>query len=127
MKNIPVAPPFMIPYRCLVPKGIENLLIAGRCISWTHGALVNNARDMNTCMALGQAAATASVLAIENKVTPRKLDYKILEKDLRSQGVILDMPEGTDIPKIKDELRKQGVKFWITEERAFEGGFYPNN
>ena len=87
---------------------------------------MNNARDMNTCFALGQAAATASLLAIENKVTPRELDYKLLEKDLRSQGVILDMPEGTDIPKIKDELRKQGVKFWRDEERAFEGGFYPN-
>jgi len=76
---------------------------------------------------LGQAAATAAVLAIKHNVTPRKLDYEILEKDLRQQGVILDLPEGTDIAKIKDELRQQGVKFWIDKDRAFEDGVFPTS
>ena len=51
-----------IPYRCLLPAGIEGLLVAGRCFSATHDAHAS-ARSMATCMAMGQAAGTAAAMA----------------------------------------------------------------
>ncbi|HDN63082.1 MAG TPA: FAD-dependent oxidoreductase [Candidatus Bathyarchaeota archaeon] len=77
-----------IPYRCLIPKGIDNLLVAGRCISATHEGMAS-ARTAVTCMATGQAAGTAAALSVKEGVTPRRLDVSKLQKTLREQGVIL--------------------------------------
>ena len=77
-----------IPYRCLVPKKIDNLLVAGRCISGTHEAH-GSYRVMSHCMALGQAAGTAAALAIKNKVSPRKIDIKLLQEKLLKANVYL--------------------------------------
>jgi ribulose 1,5-bisphosphate synthetase/thiazole synthase len=74
-----------IPYRCLVPQSIENLLVAGRCISADHRA-ESAIRKVPPCMATGQAAGTAAALSVRNKVTPRKLDVELLQKTLREQG-----------------------------------------
>jgi len=79
---------FDIPYRCLLPKGVENLIVAGRCISTTfeaHGSI----RVMVPCMAMGQAAGTAAALAVKEEVTPRQLDVQKLRKTLIDQGVHL--------------------------------------
>ncbi len=54
-----------IPYGCLVPEKLENIVAAGRCISATHEA-AGSFRVMPTCMSIGQAAGTAVVLAIEH-------------------------------------------------------------
>jgi hypothetical protein len=87
-----VAPPdgdwYEVPYRCLVPKEIENLLVAGRCVSATHagqGAM----RIMPNCMALGQAAGTAAGLCLKSCVTPRSMDTEALRSLLKKQGAIL--------------------------------------
>ncbi len=56
--------PYEIPYRCLVPKGVEQLLVAGRCISADHGAHARS-RNMPACMATGQAAGIAAAVAVE--------------------------------------------------------------
>jgi hypothetical protein len=85
-----------IPYRCLVPKKVDNLLVAGRCISVTHEAL-GSVRVSAVCMAVGQAAGTAAALAVKNKVTPRKLDVKQLQKVLIEQGVLLEYPKYSDV------------------------------
>ena len=77
-----------IPYRCLVPTGIDNLLIAGRPISATHEAH-SSLRIMPICMAIGQAAGTAAALSIREGVVARKLDVRLLQKTLRSQGANL--------------------------------------
>ena len=64
---------FDIPYGCLVPTGVDNLLVAGRSLSASylaHGSL----RIQQTCMATGQAAGTAAALSIAQGVTPRELD-----------------------------------------------------
>ena len=74
-----------IPYRCLVPQKIENLLVAGRCISADHRA-ESAIRKVPPCMATGQAAGTAAALAVKNKVTPRNLDVELLQKTLKEQG-----------------------------------------
>jgi hypothetical protein len=73
-----------IPYRCLVPKEIENLLVAGRCISADHEA-IGSTRVMAPCMAMGQAAGLAAALSIEQNVPPRRLDIGLLREALRRQ------------------------------------------
>jgi ribulose 1,5-bisphosphate synthetase/thiazole synthase len=77
-----------IPYRCLIPVNIDNLLVAGRCISATHEAL-GSARVITSCIATGQAAGTAAALCIKKKCTPRQLDPEELRKTLREQGAII--------------------------------------
>ena len=88
----PGAPPpgdwYEVPYRCLVPRETDNLLVAGRCLSATHegqGAV----RIMPNCMALGQAAGVAAALCVKQGVTPRSLDTALLRKHLLDQGAII--------------------------------------
>lgn len=77
-----------IPYRSLVPKGIENLLVAGRCFSATHEALAS-ARMIPACIAMGQAAGLAAALSIESEKVPRNLDVTRLRKSLMDAEVTL--------------------------------------
>ena len=77
-------PPYDIPYRCLLPKDTENLLAAGATIS-CDDATHASSRNMACSMCTGQAAGTAAALAVKNKVTPRKLDVKLLQQTLRRQ------------------------------------------
>ncbi|MFO7956004.1 MAG: FAD-dependent oxidoreductase [Candidatus Brocadiia bacterium] len=79
---------YHIPYRCLLPQGVENLLTAGRCISVTHVAL-GSTRVMVQCIGTGEAAGTAAALSIEDAVTPRAVDAGELQAALREQGAIL--------------------------------------
>ena len=80
---------YQIPYRTIVPKAIDNLLVAGRCISVTHRAL-GSTRVMPQCAALGEAAGNAAALAIETGRTPRAIDVPALQDRLRATGAILD-------------------------------------
>lgn len=77
-----------IPYRCLVPLEVENLLVAGRCISATHEAQ-GSLRVMITAMAVGQAAGTATALCCRLATTPRQLDITVLRQELRERDVDL--------------------------------------
>ncbi len=77
-----------IPYRCLVPLKIENLLTAGRDISTSHIAHAST-RTSPTCMSFGQAAGTAAALALKSGVTPRQLEIGLLQSTLRAQGADL--------------------------------------
>jgi glycine/D-amino acid oxidase-like deaminating enzyme len=70
-----------IPFRCLQPQRLDNVLVAGRCFSATHDAHAS-ARSMGTCMAMGQAAGTAAALADE----PKRLDPQVLRARLREDG-----------------------------------------
>jgi glycine/D-amino acid oxidase-like deaminating enzyme len=78
-----------IPYRTLLPIGIEGLLVAGRCFSSTHDAHAS-ARSMATCMAMGQAAGTAAALAAAAGSTPRSLDAGAVRSRLATDGAVLD-------------------------------------
>lgn len=82
-------PPFQIPYRCLVPLGVDHLLVAGRCISATREGM-GAIRVMGTCMALGQAAGTAAALAVATRVGLRNLDTVQLQCMLRDQGALIE-------------------------------------
>jgi len=82
------APIFDIPYRCIVPKVIDNLLVAGRCVSRDHKAAMLS-RDIATCICLGQAAGTAAALSVKSKVRPRELPIAVLQQTLKTQGANL--------------------------------------
>lgn len=80
---------YPIPYRVMVPQKVDNLLVAGRCISVTHTAL-GSTRVMVTCMALGEAAGAAAALSLHEEVPPRELEPQKLRAQLRRQGAIVD-------------------------------------
>jgi hypothetical protein len=81
-----------IPYRCLVPIDVDDLLVAGRAISATHEAQAA-VRVMVTSMAIGQAAGTAAALCCGSTVRPRRLDARALQRALLAQGVNLQKPQ----------------------------------
>ncbi len=74
-----------IPYRALLPRNLENILVAGRCISGTHEAM-SSYRLMPTCTGIGEAAGTAAAVALKKNLTPRKLDAVELRKILQKNG-----------------------------------------
>ena len=75
-----------IPYRCLVPKTVDGLLVAGRCLSATHLALAS-VRVMGPAMCDGEAAGKAAALSIAQGVQPRNIDVAALQDALREEGV----------------------------------------
>lgn len=77
-----------IPYRSLLPKGIEGILVAGRIISATHEAN-GSTRIMGCVVAQGEAVGTAAALAVKGKVPPRRVDVKQLRKTLIANGAIV--------------------------------------
>ncbi len=83
-----------IPYRTLLPLGIEGLLVAGRCFSATHDAHAS-ARSMATCMAMGQAAGTAATLAVVADTVPRTVSGDTLREHLALDGALLEPVELT--------------------------------
>lgn len=77
-----------IPYRSLLPAGIEGMLVAGRCFGATHDAHAS-ARSMATCMAMGQAAGTAAAMAAAGSMTPRAVAPHALRERLEADGALL--------------------------------------
>ena len=82
------ATPYDIPYRALLPQGIDNLLLSGRCISGTHRAHASY-RVMGVCMATGQAAGIAAALSAKENATTRALGAKKVQEALLSTGAEL--------------------------------------
>ena len=79
---------YEIPYRCLIPKGIKNMLVAGRCISSTHEAQASY-RIMPYCCEIGQAAGAAMGLALRDGIEPRAINVKELQANLREKGFMI--------------------------------------
>jgi hypothetical protein len=77
--------PYEIPYRCLLPVGLEGLLTAGRCISGSHVAHASY-RVTGTCMGMGQAAGVAAAWAAAERTTPRRLPGAELRRRLAGLG-----------------------------------------
>jgi hypothetical protein len=77
-----------LPYRMLLPLNTENVLVAGRCASMTHGGQ-SAARVSGACFVMGQAAGAAAHLALRSGVAPRKLDAAGLQAYLKTEGVWL--------------------------------------
>jgi hypothetical protein len=79
---------YQIPYRCLVPVGVDNLLVAGRCASATHEAQAS-LRVTAQCFAMGEAAGTAAALAARTGTAPRNIDVGQVQSQLRAGGAYL--------------------------------------
>lgn len=80
---------YSIPYRSLLPRQLDNLLVAGRCISADHRAH-HATKEIPPCMATGEAAGTAAAMAVQMDVGVKTLDAGALQQRLREHGAILD-------------------------------------
>ena len=74
-----------IPYRCLIPQGMDNLLVAGRSISCDR-AVMGSIRVMPNCLTTGEAAGTAAALAVQQGTDTKHLDISLLRNTLRQNG-----------------------------------------
>ncbi|MGC9380527.1 FAD-dependent oxidoreductase [Streptomyces sp. MH13] len=88
LKRVPRGSFYDIPLRCLVPRGTERLLVAGRCISGTHVAH-SSYRVMPIAMATGQAAGVCAALTVRHGRGPRGLPYRLVQHELLRQGARL--------------------------------------
>jgi hypothetical protein len=77
-----------IPYRGLLTKEFDNLIVAGRCVSSSHEALAS-IRIAPTCIATGQAAGTAAAIAMESNESPKKINTNALRQRLVDQGALI--------------------------------------
>jgi hypothetical protein len=79
---------YEIPFRSLVPRDRDGLLVAGRCISATHEAL-GAVRVMPPAFAMGEAAGTAAALSAASGIAPREIDVDNLQHVLIGNGAYL--------------------------------------
>ncbi len=77
-----------IPYRSFLPMEVENLLVAGRCISTTHEAM-SAIRVMAPCMAMGEAAGRAAKIAVRDGIPPSEINVAKLQEELLEKGAYL--------------------------------------
>lgn len=86
-----------LPYRMLVPQGVDNLLVAGRCASMTHEGQ-SAARVSGACFVMGEAAGSAAALALSGNRIPRDIPIEKLQETLKQQGAFIGrdqvVPEG---------------------------------
>ena len=81
-------PVWQIPYGSIVPRKTRNLLVAGRCFSFDKG-LLEDAREIGTCLVTGQAAGVAAALAVSGRTSVQEVDVEKLKKTLTGQHVWL--------------------------------------
>jgi hypothetical protein len=101
---------YYYPYRALLPRGVENLLVAGRHYSSTSAAQ-KISREIPPCMAMGEAAGVAAVLALDAGVSVRKVDVGAVQRVLRSQGADPGDQSGAnpDVPALARAEAEVGV------------------
>lgn len=83
---------YEIPYRCLVPKGCPNLLVAGKTVS-AESQAAGSLRVMPACMAMGQAAGAAAAIAAARGIAVGEVPVAELKDNLRAHGAITDIDE----------------------------------
>ena len=84
----PLGEYYTIPYRCLIPKKLNNLLVAGRCISSDHGAQASY-RIIPTVSSIGEAAGTAIGLIIKSGLSVRDVPITALKEKLIQNGMFI--------------------------------------
>ncbi|MBP2302599.1 FAD-dependent oxidoreductase [Azospirillum picis] len=88
LKRVPSGEWYEIPMGALLPKGVDNLLVAGRCISGSHEAH-SSYRVTPTCMATGQAAGVCAAFASRRTEQPRDIHHRAVQAELLRQGAML--------------------------------------
>lgn len=79
-----------IPFGCLLPRDLDRVVVAGRCLSASHDAHAS-ARNMAQCMGMGQAAGTAAAIAADTDLDVGAVDPKALRAELVKSGALLDI------------------------------------
>ena len=77
-----------IPYRCLIPGKLKNVLVAGRSIS-TDRNVQGSTRVMPVCLCMGEAAGIAAAMALKTAGEVRRVDVKRLRTRLKKHGAYL--------------------------------------
>jgi len=88
LKHVPLGDAYDIPLRCLMPQGLGNVIVAGRCLSGTHEAH-SSYRVMPIVMATGQAAGVCAALAAQRDCAPRAVSASEVQRELLRQGASL--------------------------------------
>lgn len=88
LKRLPPGEAYDIPLRCLLPRNVEGMVVAGRCISGSHEAH-SSYRVMPIVMATGQAAGVAGALAARFNRSPRAVPVREVQRELIRQGANL--------------------------------------
>ena len=88
LKRLPPGEAYDIPLRCLMPRGVDGLLVAGRCLSGTHEAH-SSYRVMPIVMATGQAAGVCAAIAARRGVLARNVAIGDVQHELLRQGASL--------------------------------------
>lgn len=88
LRPLPPGAAYDIPLRCLLPRGVSGLLVAGRCISGTHEAH-SSYRVMPIAMATGQAAGVCAALSVRSGRPPRDVPAGDVQDELGKQGANL--------------------------------------
>jgi len=88
LRTVPEGDAYDIPLRCLLPRDVDGVLVAGRCISGTHEAH-SSYRVTPTAMATGQAAGVCGALAAARGVAPRDVPAEAVQTALLEQGADL--------------------------------------
>lgn len=88
IKQLPPREAYDIPLRCLLPRNVDGLTVAGRCISGSFEAQATY-RVMPICMATGQAAGVCAAIAARRKKSPRNLTASEVQDELIRQGANL--------------------------------------
>ncbi len=104
-----------LPYRCLIPKEIDGLIVIGKCISVTHIAH-GSTRLMPLVMAEGQAAGIAAAIAVRDGVEPRKIDISKLQKRLVATGASLYRDENAVIQE--RNAAREAIKRFLEENES---------
>lgn len=89
---LPAGDSYAIPYRCLLPQGLSNLLVAGRPISADHGAH-SSLRVMPIAACVGEAAGVAAAQALSSQAQVREVKVSDLRQILRDRGAVIDNPQ----------------------------------
>ncbi len=89
LRQVPAGMSYEIPYRAITPRGVDNLLVASRCISATHEAH-SAIRVIPIVMAIGQAAGLAAALALQEGKLPREISHQVLREALLDEGANLE-------------------------------------
>lgn len=82
--------PYHIPYRTMLPKQVENLIVAGRCISADREAM-GSIRVGATCGAIGHAAGIAAAMSAQSAIAPRLLNVPLLQQKIKDQNGLIDL------------------------------------
>jgi hypothetical protein len=96
-----------LPYRCLLPTGIDNLIVSGKTVSFDNEAH-QRVRLMPECIAMGEAAGTAAALAVRDGVTPRAVDITAVQALLAEGGLNLERGR-IPLGRIRETLASRGM------------------